>query len=486
MLSVLVFSIFAFNTAAGNFPDHGQGEIAGLVTTNSVILQSRLTIGSDLINNDLPGCEGFGRFEIATSPEFTDSSMTDWIEAKALYDHIIKKKISSLKPATVYYYRLVYGTDRDNYKKGPTRSFKTLGGSSHISRTKFAVVTGMNYFYFHEGKYKQDTGYQGADKKLGYPALETILNMKPDFFIGTGDNVYFDHPAAGRNRYTGNIWTDRAKTEAEMRRKYHEQFAQQRFIDLFANTPTYWQVDDHDYRFNDCDNTGDKEPLPALGRKNFREQLPIVDPEDPEAVTYGTYRPSRDLQIWIVEGRAYRSGNKMPDGPNKSIWGEKQKKWLTETIIASDATFKLLISPTPMIGPDDARKIDNHTNIGGFRHERDAFFAELKENAISPDEFFIICGDRHWQYHSIWPQGLEEFSCGALTDQNARIGVSPGTEGSTDPNGRITQPYSMQKASGGFLLVTVLGKEKPKPASIKFEYFNTKGKLLYKYTKLEK
>ncbi len=57
-----------------------------------------------------------------------------------------------------------------------------------------------------------------------------------------------------------------------------------------------------------------------------------------------------------------------------------------ETLLASDAAFKILISPTPMIGPDDADqagrqalgldpfKRDNHSNLMGFRYERDWFF----------------------------------------------------------------------------------------------------------------
>ena len=57
----------------------------------------------------------------------------------------------------------------------------------------------------------------------------------------------------------------------------------------------------------------------------------------------------------------------MPDGPTKTIWGAEQLAWLKSSLLESDATFKLLVSPTPMVGPDDLRKTDNHTNIGGFR-----------------------------------------------------------------------------------------------------------------------
>jgi hypothetical protein len=55
--------------ADGAFPDitNGQGEMAGEVTTTSVILQSRLTTGNVLTEGDLPGAEGTARFEVAAT-----------------------------------------------------------------------------------------------------------------------------------------------------------------------------------------------------------------------------------------------------------------------------------------------------------------------------------------------------------------------------------------------------------------------------------
>jgi len=463
----------------------GQGEMAGRVTETSVILQSRLTKGTELIEGDLPGSPGVARFELATNPEFEKSRKTRWIMASPDYDYIVKVEVDGLKPSTKYYYRLLYGTERDDIVKGRTCSFKTLGGKNAIEETKFAVVTGMNYFFFHEGPYKPEGAYQGDDKHLGYPALEAIRKLEPDFFVGTGDNVYFDHPEkkAGSDRWMGIAWSDRAKTETEMRRKYHEQFIQPRFIDLFAEVPTYWEVDDHDYRYNDCDNTGDKMPTPEMGARNFREQLPVVDLADPAASTYATFRISRDLQIWLVEGRLYRSANKMPDGPDKTIWGDTQKQWLKDTLLASDATFKILISPTPLVGPDDRSKRDNHTNLDGFRHEAQEFFGWLKQNGFLDKNFYVLCGDRHWQYHARHPSGFEEFSSGALVDANSRLGVRAGSPKSTDPEGKIKQ-YHCQlegKPSAGFLMVTVSPKKDG--AQAMFSFYDEHGNLAYSHTK---
>lgn len=483
---ILIVMLLAGCSVAKDFPSLGQGQMAGRVTENNVILQSRLTRGTELIEGDLPGTEGAAYFQISTKKDFAGSFRTEWIDACPDYDYIIKIKVEGLTPATRYYYRLVYGPDQENTRTAKTCTFKTLGGAEKVS---FAVVTGMNYFFFQEGNYRKDGGYKGPDKHLGYPSLASILKLKPDYFFGTGDTVYFDHPKAKPGRYTGLAWSDRATTEPEMRRKYHEQFIQPRFADLFAKVPTYWEVDDHEYRYNDCDNTGDKEPSVQLGQKNYREQLPVTDPADPDALTYGTFRINRHLQIWTLEGRQYRSPNKMPDGPGKTIWGEKQKAWLKKTLLASDATFKILVSPTPLVGPDGNTKTDNHTNIGGFQHEAGEFFQWLKDNQFDNKNFYICCGDRHWQYHAIHPSGFEEFSCGSIVEENSRLGVKAGDPKSTDPEGKIKQPYCVLepiKPYPGFLIVSVIPDDSKRSAIAEFAFYDENGNLRYSETKKAK
>ncbi len=447
---------------------HAQGEMAGEVTQTSVILQSRLTSVAKLTDGDVPGMAGVARFELSERDDFRSARMTDWLKAEPENDFIVKVKVDGLNPATRYYYRLIFGADRDSVQTGETCSFRTLQGRESTDEVSFVVVTGMNYMSFHYGKVKKGkrTGvgaYRGENKHLGFPALATMLKKKPDFFVGTGDNVYYDSH------------DDREATELkDLRRKWHEQFVQPRFVELFRHVPTYWEKDDHDHRYNDCDREGNRAPLSELGIQTFREQVPVVDPLDPQAKTYRTYRVNRHLQVWLVEGRDYRSPNKMPDGPDKTLWGAEQIAWLKRTLTESDATWKLLISPTPMVGPDDAYKIDNHTNHKGFRHEGRALLDWIKEQRLDEQGFHVICGDRHWQYHSVDPTGIEEFSSGALVDSNSRLGRSPGDPKSTDPDATIRQLHSQTKASGGFLQVTVHDD-----GSIRFEFFDENGESLY-------
>jgi alkaline phosphatase D len=465
-------------------PLAGMGIMVGEVTADGALVQVRLTAANRLVEGDVPAAAGIVEFVLRPLGESGDASAPQLVAATAERDFIARASFTHLRPGTRYVCTARIGRDVKSLKAGPSAQFATLPGPSAAKPVRFVVVTGMNYAKFHgddridrkQHKLQNNTDlpppYKGPDKHLGYPALKTILSLKPDFFVGTGDNVYYDTPT-----------NPRAETLSELRRKWHEQFVQPRFRDLFAAVPTYWEIDDHDYRVDDCDNTGDYLPSPETGRRLMLEQLPVTAANAAEAKTYRTHRVSRDLQIWLTENRWYRSPNKTPDGPDKTIWGRDQKEWLKRTLQESDAAFKILISPTPMIGPDDLRKTDNHADIGGFQHERDEFFAWLRESGLSERNFYIVCGDRHWQYHSVLEGRFEEFSCGALVDENSRLGRKPGDPQSTDPEARILQPYSQDPASGGFLLIESAPAAKGGQASLAFRFHDDLGKVPYECVK---
>jgi alkaline phosphatase D len=459
-----------------------QGVMSGEITETSAILQSRLTRPTDRIHTSwsgIPGAPGFAHFEIADNADFRGAIQTEIVETSTDNDFIVKQIVRDLMPATTYYYRLHYGATRELGRTSPVARFNTLNGATTRSMRRIAIVTGMNYSFFH---HIGGGGYPPADesdRRVGYPTLQSIVDQGTDYFVATGDNVYYDHPALGR-----------AITLHEMRKKHHEQYSQPRFRNLFQQTGTYWIKDDHDHRWNDSDpytpyrgGTRDEDLLPSheRGLAVFKEQLPVTDPTESQALTYRTHRVNKDLQIWLVEGRDYRSPNSMPDGPGKTIWGEVQRSWLQRTLLESDATFKLLITPTPMIGPDDAYKKDNHTNHDGFRHEGDAFLQWVKDQGLTEKGFVIATGDRHWQYHSIHPLGIHEFGSGALVRQNSRLGRKPGDPRSTDPEALIRQPFTNDKPTGGFLLVTVIPHEEQSRTSLEFRFHDEYGIELYRH-----
>jgi alkaline phosphatase D len=66
------------------------------------------------------------------------------------------------------------------------------------------------------------------------------------------------------------------------------------------------------------------------------------------------------------------------------------------------------------VGPDRSAKADNHANSNfAFEGRLIRDFLAAQKNT------FVICGDRHWQYHSQDENGVQEFSVGAASDNHA-------------------------------------------------------------------
>ena len=152
-------------------------------------------------------------------------------------------------------------------------------------------------------------------------------------------------------------------------------------------------------------------------------------------------------------------------------------------------SFKILISPTPIIGPDDhilyaqsIRKIDNHTNEGGYRSELDKFLDWAKSHDLQKT-MFILTGDRHWQYHSINPDGFEEFGSGSISDLSAREPARSGDPLTTDPDGLIDQTFTAESPTGGFLLVHVRPGQVGTPDQLDFTWMNESGETIHSVTR---
>ena len=168
--------------------------------------------------------------------------------------------------------------------------------------------------------------------------------------------------------------------------------------------------DDHDVLTNDAS------PGMTYGTVSWERGLEIFDEQNPACEKpYQTVRWGKDLQIWLTEGRVFRSKNSDPDGPEKTIFGKEQKAWLFRTLEESDATFKVVINANQILGPDRKNKKDNYAN-SNFEYEGN----EIREFLNRFENVYLCNGDRHWQYVTHFEgTNLWEFSCGAGADKHA-------------------------------------------------------------------
>jgi alkaline phosphatase D len=336
---------------------------------------------------------------------------TEWIRVDDHGDFTRQVTVTDLLPGTRYGL-LVEGRPGESASTSckVVGSFFTAPAAGTVAPVRFMVVTCQEY--------------PRRDSPDGHRIYQSMLKLKPDFFVHTGDIEYYDKPGPY------------AKTLELARFKWNRIFSLPHQRTFHNHTASYFMKDDHDTLKNDC---WPGQTYGALtweqGLALFREQVPMG------AKTYRTIRWGKDLQVWLVEGRDFRSPNTMPDGPEKTIWGGAQKEWFFETVKKSDATFRMLISPTPITGPDRGAKNDNHANKG-FTHEGD----ELRSFIGKQKNMFVICGDRHWQYVSEDPgTGVREYACGSASDQHA---------GGFREKNRLPM-HEYLKVKGGFLSVAI-------------------------------
>ncbi|MEM9389066.1 MAG: alkaline phosphatase D family protein [Bacteroidota bacterium] len=337
------------------------------------------------IEGATPGIKGWLKLRYRKK-DAPDWNSIDWVQVDHTTDFTKNSKLEQLTPDTYYEVELVSSHDGETDGEMIAGSFTTAPAASASKPLVFTATT--------------CTSYDDVDSiDYGYKIYDHMARLDPSFFVHLGDILYYD--ALG-------------KTSALARWHWDRMYSLPTHVKFHQKVPSYFIKDDHDTWMNDSWPGRETQFMGDFtfeeGLRFFLEEVPIDTP------TYRTVKWGKDLQIWMVEGRDFRSPNTMPDGPDKTIWGEKQKQWFYETVAASNATFKILFSPTPVVGPDRDRKNDNHSNAG-FAYEG----KEIRDFLTRQENMFVICGDRHWQYFSEDSEtGLKEFSVGPGSDAHAQ------------------------------------------------------------------
>ena len=316
-----------------------------------------------------------------------------------------------------------------------TGTFRTLPDGD--ARTEFRLAIGTCQ------------EFDDRDGDYGMDVYRTLLHRDAQAFVLAGDVVYYDKLAR-----------DTSLAHYHWQRLY----SLPTLVNFHRRVPTYFLKDDHDTYVNDSwpgqYHKWTRDFTFADGQRIFREQTGLPDP------AYRTIKIGRDLQAWLMEGRDYRDPNPAPDEAMKSIWGAQQWAWLRESLEDSDARFKLIISPTPIVGPDRDNKADNHANIAFAREGK-----LVREYLSKIPNLVVICGDRHWQYHSVDPAtGLHEFSVGPVSNRHA---------GGWDPQDFRKEIHRFLRVGGGYLEVDLRNQDSE--ARLTLRHLDPYGKVQHEH-----
>ena len=404
------------------------------------------------------------------------------LETRAADDYTGQVVVTGLRPDTSYDYRV--GSERG--------SFKTAPAAHDPDRVRLAFggdVAGQNVC---------------RDTREGFPIMETIRAQRPDVFVGLGDMIYADNACNAVGLY-GNAQIvgpgpapDLATFWAHWRYNRDDGKSQR----LLRSTSYVGVWDDHEVvndfgPLNDTRSTPPYTPgvhLMPIGLEAFLDYTPIaIAPNTPKRL-YRSLRWGKHLELFVLDNRQYRDANLATDSPDrpKTMLGREQLTWLKESLAASDATWKVVVSSVPMSiptgfpptgGRDGWANFDQTT---GFEQElldilrfmagrgivntvwitTDIHFAEVfryRPFASSPD--FVV----------------HEFATGPLN-----AGIFPSTDFDTTLNPTrlfgpdpATQPTTWAQAKDGFNFGTL---EVGRDGRLRAAIVNTAGQTQYSLT----
>ncbi len=202
----------------------------------------------------VPGAAGEVRVVYWAKSKDLEKKPTPWLAVDPSRDFTRQFLLEGLEPATEYRYRVEGRRTGAGQASASTEgAFRTAPVADKPARVTFTVVTGQ--------------AYGDRDDTRGYQSYDAMLRLKPDFFVHTGDIVYYDGDAPI------------AQNVEQARHHWHRLYSLPATVEFHRHVASYFIKDDHDTWQNDCWPTM-KNPLMGeftfvQGEKVFLEQVPM-------------------------------------------------------------------------------------------------------------------------------------------------------------------------------------------------------------------
>lgn len=289
------------------------------------------------------------QIEYTADAAFRSTRRTAPVQVGPEHDYTAVLRVDGLEADTPYYYRVLVNGGIDRYRPDP-----------FATKTAPAGPAGFRVAFGSCARIARDP------EQWIFPA---IAAARPDLFFWLGDNVYAD--------------TETASVLAE---EYRRQRNVPNLQALLRSVPQLAIWDDHDFGVNNSDGSY---PFKAESLAVFRRYW--ANPAAGLADTPGVFFEYSygGIDFFFLDGRYHRTPNAAPDGPDKTLLGVAQKRWLKERLAASTAPFKILVSGS---GWSKADGPEGDT-WSAFLTERNEIFDHIRDRRIGG----VVClsGDSH-------------------------------------------------------------------------------------------
>lgn len=299
------------------------------------------------------------RYKLDTDTTYTNSAAATPL---ASADWNVQIVIVGLMPQSTYDYKVVV----DGQVVGPfqTRTFPASDVSAEISVALLADHDSL-------------TAIKDPGKPLDvYP---TALGMRPDLLLQVGDLPHFN-PA---------IYPVMPAVIENWRLMHRTILAEALPVGLSTWTPPLDQApDDHDAAKNDA-SLATKPAWREMLLQAHDETYPSYQRPNPSEGLWQTYQVGQHIQIIKLDVRSQKDPkHTLPEPVGHTMLGLTQKAWLKSTLLASTATWKVIISG--LAWQVYITKLDGWY---GYPADRSEILAFIRDHGIR--NVLFVTGDNH-------------------------------------------------------------------------------------------
>jgi phosphodiesterase/alkaline phosphatase D-like protein len=276
--------------------------------------------------------------------------------ARADGDGIATFNVDGLAPNTRYYYAV-----SDGPTQIATGEFHTFGDGPTSFAFAASACGGGNMFSAFSN----------------HPIYTELENRRPLFFLHMGDLHYSN---IGRNDVR------------LFQRAYDRVLAQRRQASLYRHVPIAYVWDDHDFGPNDSDRTAEGRAASRAAYDQYVPHYPLAL-EGGEVTTIQQAFTVGRVRFIMSDLRSERDPIDQPDGPDKSMLGLPQRRWLDEAFAraaADDAALVFWVSTVPWI----TRQGSKEDGWESYSWERQWVADRIEAHGLTR-RLVVLAGDAH-------------------------------------------------------------------------------------------
>jgi alkaline phosphatase D len=322
--------------------------------------------------------------EVSHRPDLRGARLLRGPVLTAGTDFTGKLKVTGLRPGERVYYRVRVAGERGRSSAPLTGSVLVPGRREGLRFVWTADINGQGW---------------GINPDIGGMRIfRAMADVRPDFYLCSGDTVYSDGPIAASQALPDgtlyrNITTPEKSKVAETLAEFRGQFAYNLLDDnlraFAAHVPQVDQWDDHEVTNNwypgeildDARYTEKRvDVLAARARQAFFEWQPLPPGPVYRKLSYGPL-----LDLFVLDMRTYKDVNDANTyaDPRRGLLGAQQRAWLIRELSRSRATWKAIAIDLPLglVVPDGSAQEGVAQGDGGVPLGRELEFAEVLRTA---------------------------------------------------------------------------------------------------------